>query len=767
MFVIAEEDKLFLLEKNKDKIVVYSNTSKTHNINNLIDDLYELKVRVPYPEEILKNLNNKEINEYFTKNIATIQEKLKQIKSNISRLDYKIPLFDMLSQNMYIINKINVYIRVTNFNYRLPDVYLIEYAKDKIKDLQENIKENKYDKLTLPIINRTIKKLTMMLEFLENYDLDQLNKTYIYVFYENNAKKIYTTCAKPSYISGYEHIHPYYTRNEIVGLALNSGMKIKQEKLTDKDYENLCKNIRDNDIDADTILEHQKYIVKEKKVGLIHYYSLFGSSIINRYLRNMFFHDYKDDYLLSLISDMYDLVSNSPNFDKNYILYRFITNDYFLQKYNIGDIYIENGFMSTTRDPFYNTKKYNFGDILMKIRIPKNKKGCGICIETLSMFPNEEEILMTPGSKFKLLDKKEEKYFYQFDDKFEAKTRTTYEFEYIGHLEKEFIYKIDKNIYTGEYKTINFLELENKKTYTLLEKISYFLEYEKGIFEHFRVKIGDKYFNIMVDRFDSTGTYASFFSLFTNDGYMMYCFYEGHILFFIEFAEFKNVRQMRVNYFNKYIPIRKLEIMSDNDFILFLSSVAHYFEISEITLYGDHITCDIQKDKQENDDKIQIYGGTYPLDIYEYLKYGKVRFNDDKILQTEIIPLFEYNDIDRMKKIKPIDFLTKEDGMIYQIYEKVYLELKQKDNASNYFIWLAENRCEQDLINLYINKLDKIYGSSNKNPFKNMQYKIDAQAYLYNRNIIATYPEYITTNDDYARRIHYKTYSKDIDIYVR
>jgi hypothetical protein len=61
------------------------------------------------------------------------------------------------------------------------------------------------------------------------------------------------------------------------------------------------------------------------------------------------------------------------------------------------------------------------------------------------------------------------------------------------------------------------------------------------------------------------------------------------------------------------------------------------------------------------------------------------------------------------------------------------------------FIWLAENRCEQDLINMYINKLDKIYGSSNKNPFKNMQYKIDAQAFLYNRNIISAYPRVYNT----------------------
>jgi hypothetical protein len=89
---------------------------------------------------------------------------------------------------------------------------------------------------------------------------------------------------------------------------------------------------------------------------------------------------------------MYDLVANSPTDDKDYILYRFDNQMiYFLQKFVIGDIYVENGFLSTTRDPFYNTKKYNFGDILMKIHIPKNKKGCGLCIETLSMFPNEEE----------------------------------------------------------------------------------------------------------------------------------------------------------------------------------------------------------------------------------------------------------------------------------------------------------------------------------------------------------------------------------------
>ena len=105
-----------------------------------------------------------------------------------------------------------------------------------------------------------------------------------------------------------------------------------------------------------------------------------------------------------------NLIKDSPGLEKSYYLYRFIWDDDFLEKLKIGDIYTEKGFLSTTRDPFYSPGiDQNFGLILIKIHIPKKIKGLGLFIENFSMFPKEEEFLIPPYSKLKLLSR---------DDKF-------------------------------------------------------------------------------------------------------------------------------------------------------------------------------------------------------------------------------------------------------------------------------------------------------------------------------------------------------------
>ena len=65
------------------------------------------------------------------------------------------------------------------------------------------------------------------------------------------------------------------------------------------------------------------------------------------------------------------------------------------EKIKVGEKFIDKGFISTTRDPFYSPGiDGEFGLILLKINIPKNKKGVGLFIENFSMFPQEEEFLL-------------------------------------------------------------------------------------------------------------------------------------------------------------------------------------------------------------------------------------------------------------------------------------------------------------------------------------------------------------------------------------
>ena len=104
---------------------------------------------------------------------------------------------------------------------------------------------------------------------------------------------------------------------------------------------------------------------------------------------------------------LYNIVKcmeNTPELSNDYDLYRFVWDDSFINNLNEGDIFIDKGFMSTTRDPFYSPGiNGTFGLILIKIKIPKNKKGVGLFIENFSLFHKEEEFLLPPYSKIKLM----------------------------------------------------------------------------------------------------------------------------------------------------------------------------------------------------------------------------------------------------------------------------------------------------------------------------------------------------------------------------
>src|ERR1700679_1706431 len=89
------------------------NALKLTSFDMVYDDLYYDKANVPTKEQIksyIKNKNNdKHILNYFQKynndpNIIRFN-----IKDNISSIEYKIPLYDEYTKNLYIIKKEDVY----------------------------------------------------------------------------------------------------------------------------------------------------------------------------------------------------------------------------------------------------------------------------------------------------------------------------------------------------------------------------------------------------------------------------------------------------------------------------------------------------------------------------------------------------------------------------------------------------------------------------------------------------------------------------------
>jgi len=223
----------------------------------------------------------------------------------------------------------------------------------------------------------------------------------------------------------------------------------KVEKINLKQIFKLCNKIRVNDFDMKTLLNHEIFIRGNSAKYVIEYYSLYGSQYINNYLRKLV-SSYKssinvvyDVFIENMISILWNFTINAPALTNDHYVYRFIDNDKYLENLKIGELYTDYSFTSTSRNPFYSPKNNYFGNILIKIKLPKNNKGICICLESYSLFYFEYEVLLPPA-KFKLIAKDDNFKYYHPNKEAQNKIKKKYEFELLNHLENEPL-KIIKN----------------------------------------------------------------------------------------------------------------------------------------------------------------------------------------------------------------------------------------------------------------------------------------------------------------------------------
>jgi hypothetical protein len=719
-------------------IILYKNNNKILDIftdfDNILDELYEQKLSVPTEKQLtdyIKNGNNKEIIIFIKK--YGISESILKIKKQLSKNKSKIPLYDIYSKNLYLIIKENIYNRVVYYHYRFPDSQLLEYFKSKKTKIKIQLEKNNNDVL----LNRENRKLSLMISFLEQFDLGILEKTYMILFYSysNEVGKNITLCTRPSFMNHLYHINPYYTRSELINMGLNLEL-IKFDNLYyDKEkIKSLCNTIKENDISSDIILNHQHYITNSNGIGLVQYYSLQGSFFINQYLRGFTNYVYKNKSLEVIIKNLWKLVLDAPEFDKSYILYRFIKQDDHIKHLRIGDIYTEKSFISMTRNPFYRSDTYKFGFVLIKIKIPKNTKGIGLCVETFSHFPYEQEIILPPLSQLKLVKKDKNTPYYHTDKVEESKIETRYEFVYIGNLGINIEHRpqLDKL-----YDIVDFMKIEDNTYITLNEKISSFISKYIDPLYQFKTLIGDKIYTIILEWYDSTDAYKDYYAVRTDNGFSMYTIIDNYVSFVIELGENNYGSFMYVNYYFRYSLMSKKSAIDTKYFIDFLSKISYHFKIKNVILYSDYFQCDNKFSNETEIDNVYKHGN-YILDYYVYLKYNKKKYNEFDTL--EIKPKFSYYDLDRLKSTSPSIILKKTDrDELYQLYIKAFKNSEYKDNMADFFIWLTENYCI--FMKYFIMRMERVY--SRNNPFKLDYYILDGYLYLYNRKIIDTY---ITTS---------------------
>jgi hypothetical protein len=250
------------------------------NDDNIIDDMYNKLAMIPTLEQLKKYKNINKIIEEVTN--ETLTNYIMSERDYISRLTYKLPLFDYVTKNIYLVISDEVYIKVTIFNYRFPDDKIINLLNHTIEELEVLKSQN------IEWVNEYIRKIMKNLNFLSNYNMKILKETYTEVFLNTNpTSRELTTCIKPSYLPYQTYQSPYYTKSELVSLALNLGIikdkKIKPWSFKKRDIIKICKKISTYEINTQMLIYNQLYILYNNAKAYVQYYSLFGSYYFNNY----------------------------------------------------------------------------------------------------------------------------------------------------------------------------------------------------------------------------------------------------------------------------------------------------------------------------------------------------------------------------------------------------------------------------------------------------------------------------------------------------
>jgi hypothetical protein len=535
------------------------------------------------------------INYNLIEKIFNMKVKIKNKNDKIKLSNYTdyIPMYDIYSDNIYPISSLNINYRLVECHYR--------FINDEIKQWIIN-KKNKTDDPNLK------QKYNNNLIIIDNYDIDVLEKTSYETLYRYSPDLglSISICKRNSFNPFSTHLTPYYTKTELIQLGLNNKTikKIEPSSLVDKElHYKICKKVSKNDISNETILNHMDAIIKNKCIGWVVFYSMTGSYLFNKILRNSQpINQYMYDGLKMIIDTM-----NSVSLPNNYYFYRFVWDDSYIKDLKIGSIFEDNGFMSTTRDPFYSPGiKMDFGLILIRINVPKHINGMGLLIENFSMFPKEQEYLIQPLTKFKLIAKDMNASYHHIDAKFEKLIKKRYEFDTVSiDLNMKKLLKILDVVDNNLIPSIDIDNI-NLDGHTRIDLFSQFIERCD--------KNGQYYYNDMIfiaEWFDSTTSYQHLYYNKTKDGLIHNCYKDGNIVISIECGE-----KLVINY-------SKMKCYYDNNTIIEIDTIiAMYCKIfkyeNAIVFFDYHNFTEFKDNYITNTE--YLYNNMYCHTIYNYIK---------------------------------------------------------------------------------------------------------------------------------------------------
>jgi len=698
-------DLYYYVDPNEPEII-----RKTQFLGELISLIFAGRAQMITPEQAKK-----------LKLPADYQEKL---RATISHYEERVPLYDISYNHIFLVYKNNVYPRIIYDNYRFVDRTFYESLLNLEKPFESD-REN--------------------LRILSYYDLDILQQTYFKIFYESFVVNEYiTSCRRPSFRpgTGMDHIQPYYNIDELYYLAYDWNL-IDRSNLSTEEINILCKQIATYDIPADILMEHQLYIYRSRAIGLVKHYSLYGSYYMNLYLRKYFCcllqkrrseKAIRNSDLENQIRIMISLIRRAPPFTKKYTVYRFIHEDSFLGHLRPGDLYQEPAFVSTTRNPFYYQENYAFGYILMKIELPENVAGIGLCIESYSNFPKEEEIILPPTTRYRIksvIDIKDAQKYHHILNKRVVKK---YELVCLGNDYCQNDQKIVLEIPDAQEPEIVNIDVpglvknQDVALIPMIERLHYFNDKFVNVNHQFRSTIEGTQYIFNVESYDSSTVYQSFFYFTTPNGLMITSANPkyGNINILLEID-----LEIHVNYYFKYSvndPSRVVNLDRDS-WIKWLSCLAYLLGSRKVIIHPNYV---LHHDQDENLEDMQIKTRyTFSENIYQYLKNHKKYFSEF----PEIIPAFDYGQLDILKNIS-VDMVAKptDTDEIYHLSQ-----ISGSKNVCDLYIYIVEKFPK--LLRLLEDKMMSIYSQDELNPFKNIYYTLDPWTYLYNHQLILRVPE--------------------------
>jgi len=585
----------------------------------------------------------------FINKIFNLKIKLKkrEDKIKLSQYEEQIPMYDIYSQTIYPISKLNIHYRLVEYHYR--------FINEEVNQWLINLYD-KYNKIDDKESQKIAKKLKYNLDVISNYDIEILKETSYKTLYKYspNLGLLVSICKRNSFHPFIQHLKPYYTKLELIKLGQNMNVvesKIELEYLVDHEiHYNVCKTVSKNDVSFEEIRSHHEFIIENNIKSWICFYSFTGSFLFNKYLRNFNVNAIRginrsvnidnniNPILLSGLIDIVKKMEISPELKNVYDMYRFIWDDTFLMGLKEGDIFMDKGFISSTRDPFYSPGlNGNFGLILLKIKIPKNKKGIGLFIENFSVFPKEEEYLLPPFSKLKLISKNENFKYSHINSEFEKLINRKYEFELVEIDYQQFYKNIKPPI---SLKNKHFHSIENIQIYgnDRYEIIKNFIQQYGTIYNNeINIKLKNKSYSFLFQWFDSSinSSYEKFFYNKIKEG-MLFSLFDssGYPYLNIEFGN-----QMVINYLNSIYYIsnehENLNLNIDNDILDLLSYLGKILNYKTCIIYHKFSSFNKFSNNYTNSDKLFLSMNLFNETLYLYAK--------NNIKYLDFNPFINYN----------------------------------------------------------------------------------------------------------------------------